>query len=98
VHHSDRGSQYVSIKYTERLADVGIESSAGSVGDSYDNALAETINSIGPSGFTEAFLRGRGCRYPRNGSTDSTIAGLMGPIGEAEQRFYASLESPVLVA
>jgi transposase InsO family protein len=44
VHHSDRGSQYVSIKYTERLADAGIEPSVGSVGDSYDNALAETIN------------------------------------------------------
>jgi transposase InsO family protein len=46
VHHSDRGSQYVSIKYTERLADAGIEPSVGSVGDSYDNALAETINGL----------------------------------------------------
>ena len=43
IHHSDRGSQYVSIKYTERLADAGLEPSVGSVGDSYDNALAETI-------------------------------------------------------
>jgi transposase InsO family protein len=43
VHHSDRGSQYLSIRYTERLAEAGIESSVGSVGDSYDNALAETI-------------------------------------------------------
>ena len=43
VHHSDRGSQYVSIKYTERLAEAGLEPSVGSVGDSYDNALAETI-------------------------------------------------------
>ena len=41
--HSDRGSQYVSIKYTERLAEAGIEPSVGSVGDSYDNALAETV-------------------------------------------------------
>ena len=46
VHHSDRGSQYVSIKYSERLAQAGIEPSVGSVGDSYDNALAETINGL----------------------------------------------------
>jgi transposase InsO family protein len=46
VHHSDRGVQYVSIKYTERLAEAGIEPSVGSVGDSYDNALAETINGL----------------------------------------------------
>jgi putative transposase len=43
IHHSDRGTQYVSIRYTERLAEAGIEPSVGSVGDSYDNALAETI-------------------------------------------------------
>ncbi len=46
VHHSDRGSQYVSIRYCERLAEAGIEPSVGSVGDSYDNALAETINGL----------------------------------------------------
>ena len=46
VHHSDRGSQYVGIRYTERLAEAGIEPSVGSVGDSYDNALAETINGL----------------------------------------------------
>ena len=46
VHHSDRGVQYVSIKYTERLKDAGVEPSVGSVGDSYDNALAETINGL----------------------------------------------------
>jgi len=46
VHHSDRGSQYLSICYTERLAEAGIEPSVGSVGDSYDNALAETINGL----------------------------------------------------
>lgn len=46
VHHSDRGSQYVSIHYTERLAQAGIEPSVGSVGDSYDNALAESINGL----------------------------------------------------
>lgn len=43
VHHSDHGSQYLSIRYTERLAEAGIEPSVGSVGDSYDNALAESI-------------------------------------------------------
>jgi transposase InsO family protein len=43
VHHSDRGCQYLSIRYTERLDEVGIEPSVGSVGDSYDNALAESI-------------------------------------------------------
>jgi transposase InsO family protein len=46
VHHSDRGTQYVGIRYTERLAEAGIERSVGSVGDSYDNALAETINGL----------------------------------------------------
>lgn len=46
IHHSDRGSQYVSIRYTDRLAEAGIEPSVGSKGDSYDNALAETINGL----------------------------------------------------
>lgn len=46
VHHSDRGSQYLSIRYTERLAEAGIEPSVGSVGDSYGNALAEKINGL----------------------------------------------------
>ncbi|MCH4225436.1 MAG: IS3 family transposase [Alcaligenes faecalis] len=46
THHSDRGSQYVSIRYTERLTEAGIEPSVGSRGDSYDNALAETINGL----------------------------------------------------
>lgn len=46
IHHSDRGSQYVSIRYSERLAEAGIEPSVGSVGDGYDNALAETINGL----------------------------------------------------
>ena len=43
VHHSDRGGQYLSIRYTERLAEAGIDPSVGSVGDSYDNALAESV-------------------------------------------------------
>ena len=46
VHHSDRGSQYLALRYTERLAEAGVEPSVGSVGDSYDNALAETINGL----------------------------------------------------
>jgi putative transposase len=46
VHHSDRGVQYLSIRYTERLAEAGIERSVGSVGDAYDNALAETVNGL----------------------------------------------------
>jgi len=46
IHHSDRGSQYISIRYSERLAEAGIEPSVGSKGDSYDNALAETINGL----------------------------------------------------
>lgn len=46
IHHSDRGSQYLSIRYTERLALADIDASVGTVGDSYDNALAETINGL----------------------------------------------------
>lgn len=46
VHHSDRGSQYLSIRYTERLAEAGMERSVGSIGDSYDNALAEAVNGL----------------------------------------------------
>ena len=46
IHHSDRGSQNVSIRYTERLGEAGIEPPVGSKGDSYDNALAETMNGL----------------------------------------------------
>jgi putative transposase len=56
VHHSDRGVQYLSIRYTERLAEVGIERSVGSVGDSYDNALAETVIGL----FKTEVIRRRG--------------------------------------
>ena len=56
IHHSDRGVQYLSIRYTERLAEAGIERSVGSVGDSYDNALAETINGL----FKTEVIRRRG--------------------------------------
>jgi Transposase and inactivated derivatives len=46
IHHSDHGSQYLSIRYSDRLAEAGIEASVGSVGSAYDNALAETINGL----------------------------------------------------
>jgi putative transposase len=46
IHHTDRGSQYTSIRFTERLAEAGIQPSVGAVGSSYDNALAETINGL----------------------------------------------------
>lgn len=46
IHHSDHGSQYLSIRYSERLSEAGIEASVGSVGDGYDNALAETVNGL----------------------------------------------------
>ena len=56
VHHSDRGSQYLSIRYTDRLAEAGVESSVGSVGDSYDNAMAESIFGL----FKTELIRSRG--------------------------------------
>ena len=46
THHSDRGSQYLSIHYTDRLMEAGFKASVGSVGDSYDNAMAESVNSL----------------------------------------------------
>ena len=107
VHHSDRGSQYVSIKYTERLKEAGIEPSVGSVGDSYDNALAETIN-----GLYKAEVIHR--RRPWRSFEAVEFATLewvdwfnnrriMEPIGnippaEAEQRYYAMMEQPAMAA
>ncbi len=79
IHHSDRGSQYVSIKYTERLAEAGIEPSVGSVGYSYDNALAVTINGLYKAEVIHR--RGPGAASKpsstphSNGSTGSTIVG-----------------------
>jgi putative transposase len=76
VHHSDRGVQYVSIKYTERLAKAGVEPSVGSVGDSYDNALAETINGLYKAEVIHRAAPGaaskRSSSPPSNGSTGST--------------------------
>jgi len=62
VCHSDRGSQYVSVRYTERLAEAGIESSVGSKGDSYDNALAETISGL----YKAELIHRRAPGKPRN--------------------------------
>ena len=56
IHHSDRGVQYLAIRYTERLAEAGIEPSVGSVGDSYDNALAESVIGL----FKTEVIRRRG--------------------------------------
>ncbi len=56
VHHSDRGVQYLSIRCTERLAEAGIEPSVGSIGDSYDNALAESVIGL----FKTEVIRRRG--------------------------------------
>ncbi len=106
VHHSDRGSQYVAVKYTDRLAVAGIEPSVGSVGDSYDNALAETINGL----YKAELIHRRGPWRSFEAVEFATLEWvdwfnyrrLMGPIGnipaEAEQRSYASLERPALVA
>ena len=107
VHHSDRGVQYVSIRYTERLAEAGIEPSVGSVGDSYDNALAETINGL----YKTEVIRRRG---PWRSLEDVEFATLewvdwfnnrrlLEPIGnippaEYEQAYYQSLEDPARVA
>jgi transposase InsO family protein len=76
VHHSDRGSQYVSIRYSERLAEAGIEPSVGRIGDSYDNALAETINGLYKAELIHRARPGRRARRSSwlrsNGSRGST--------------------------
>lgn len=67
IHHSDRGVQYVSIRYTERLGDIDAVASVGSVGDSYDNAMAEAFNSL----FKAELIRNKG---PWNGIDDLELA------------------------
>ena len=102
VHHSDRGSQYLSIRYTERLAEAGIQPSVGSVGDSYDNALAETINGL----FKAEVIHRRGPWRSFEAVEFATLEWvdwfnnrrLLEPIGnvppaEAEAAFYAALET-----
>src|ERR1700688_4016882 len=107
VHHRDRGSQYVPIKKTEPLAEAGIEPSVGSVGDSYDNALAETINGL----YKAELIHRRGPWRSFEAVEFATLEWvdwfnnrrLLEPIGniptaEAEQRYYAMLEQPAMAA
>lgn len=107
VHHSDRGSQYVSIRYSERLAEAGIEPSVGSVGDSYDNALAESINGL----YKAEVIHRRGPWRNIEAVEFATLKWvdwfnhrrLLEPIGnippaEAEANFYAALEQPAMAA
>ncbi|MET3889359.1 putative transposase [Bosea sp. OAE506] len=107
VHHSDRGSQYVSIRYTERLAEAGVEPSVGSVGDSYDNALAETINGL----YKAELIHRRGPWRSFEAVEFATLTWvdwfnnrrLLEPIGnipptEAEERYYAMLDKPAIAA
>ena len=106
IHHSDRGSQYVSIRYTERLAEADIAPSVGSVGDSYDNALAETIN-----GLYKAEVIHRQSWKSREAVELATLTWvdwfnqrrLLEPIGhvppvEAEAAYYRQLNEPALTA
>jgi putative transposase len=107
VHHSDRGVQYVSIKYTERLAEAGVEPSVGSVGDSYDNALAETVIGL----FKTEVIRRCGPWRNLEAVEWATLEWvhwfnhrrLLEPIGnippaEAEARYYKTLEETPLAA
>ncbi len=107
VHHSDRGVQYVSIKYTERLAQAGIEPSVDSVGDSYDNALAETVIGL----FKTEVIHHRGPWRSLEAVEFATLEWvdwfnyrrLLEPIGnmppaEAEARYYASLDELAMAA
>jgi putative transposase len=107
IHHSDRGSQYVAILYTVRLLEAGIEPSVGSVGDSYDNALAETINGL----FKTEVIRQRGPWRSLEAVEFATLERvdwynnrrLLEPIGnmppaEAEARYYAQLEVSAMAA
>ena len=107
VHHSDRGCQYLSIRYTERLAEAGIESSVGSVGDSYDNALAETINGL----FKAEVIWPRGPWKNLDAVEYATLEWvdwfnnrrLLEPIGdippaEFEQAYYDELERQAIAA
>lgn len=107
VHHSDRGVQYVSIRYTDRLAEAGVEPSVGSVGDSYDNALAETINGLykaeviwrrGPWRSLEAveFATLEWVDWFNNRRLLEPIVNI--PPAEAEARYHAQLEEPAMAA
>jgi transposase InsO family protein len=107
IHHSDRGSQYLSIRYTERLGEAGIAPSVGSVGDSYDNALAETVIGL----FKTEIIRRLGPWRSLEAVELATLEWvdwfnhrrLLEPIGnippaEAEERYYAELETRAVAA
>jgi transposase InsO family protein len=107
VAHSDRGSQYLAIRYTERLSEAGIEPSVGSVGDSYDNALAETINGL----YKTEVIHRRGPWRSFEAVEYATLEWvdwfnnrrLLEPIGnvppaEAEAAFYAAMETSEMAA
>src|SRR5574342_519316 len=107
VHHSDRGGQYLSIRYTERLAEVGIEPSVGSVGDSYDNALAESVIGL----FKTEVIRRRGPWRSLEHVEFATLEWvawyntqrLLEPIGyvppvEYEHHYYQAQQTPAMVA
>ena len=107
VHHSDRGVQYLSIRYTERLAAAGIERSVGSVGDSYDNALAETVIGL----YKTEVIRLRGPWRNIDAVEYATLEWvdwfnnrrLLEPIGyvspvEFEEAYYSRKETPAMVA
>jgi putative transposase len=107
IHHSDRGGQYLAIRYTERLLEAGIEPSVGSVGDSYDNALAETVIGL----FKTEVIRRRGPWRTMEAVELATLEWvdwynnrrLLEPIGnmppaEAEARYYAQLEPAAMAA
>ena len=107
VHHSDRGSQYVSIKYTERLIEAGLVPSVGSVGDSYDNALAETINGLYKAELIHRHGPWRSCEAVEFATLEwvdwFNNRRLLGPIGnippaEAEARYYAQAKSHAIAA
>ncbi len=107
VHHSDRGVQYVSIRYSERLAEAGIEPSVGSVGESFDNALAETINGL----FKAEVIHQRGPWRSFETVEFATLEWvdrvnhrrLLEPVGnippaEAEEQYYAMLDQTAAAA
>ena len=107
VHHSDRGTQYLSVRYTERLAEAGIERSVGSVGDSYDNALAETINGLYKAEVIHRRGPWRSCEAVEFATLEwvdwFNNRRLLEPIGnippaEAEERYYAMLDEPAIAA
>ena len=107
IHHSDRGVQYVSISYTERLAKAGIEPSVGSVGDSYDNALAESVIGLYKAEVVYRLGPWRNSEHVEFETLDwvdwFNNRRLLEPIGhvppaEFEESYYQRQEVPAMVA